>query len=156
MKRRNAHPYYFFPDHYFRQLRELLGQKLIYIAVTDKNGVFASGGLFTLFGNVMQYHLGATADEVVHFSPSKLMMDAAIEFGLVNGASLLHLGGGLGGSVSDGLFRFKKGFGQNYHPYSSLRFIHQPEEYMALKPEDSGFSKNNDYFPEYRYKSAIL
>ncbi len=58
----------------------------------------------------MQYHLGATVTDALYLSPSKLMMDYAIQLALQQGAERLHLGGGLGGSTSDGLFRFKKRF----------------------------------------------
>jgi len=150
MQRRHAHPYYFFPMDYFLSLHKLLGERLILIVVKSAAGEFAAGGLFTLSGGVMQYHLGATADAFVTESPSKLMMDAAIACGKDIKAGLLHLGGGLGGSTTDGLFRFKKGFGRLYHPYTSLRFIHLPSVYEKLREQlGKGFNRNT-YFPEYR------
>ena len=156
MKRRNAHPYYFFPDEYFNQLQHLLGDKLMLVSVLDSDGNWASGGMFTVFGEVMQYHLGATPDAHMPVSPSKLMIEAAIEAGKamaavnMNSVKMLHLGGGLGGSTTDGLFRFKKGFGLNYHPYTSLRFIHLPAVYENLrKALGKGYNRNT-YFPEYR------
>ncbi len=151
MKRRVAHPYYFFPQSYFQRLKELLGESLLFITVSNQSGSFVAGGLFTLFSGVMQYHLGATTSEALHLSPSKLMMDKAIQYGLANKANVLHLGGGLGGSTSDGLYRFKKGFGRQYHPYSSLRFIHLPAVYDKLRAHKAKTSSHHiDYFPEYR------
>ena len=149
MKRRNALPYYFFPDEYFRRLKELLGKRLVLISICNKENEFVAGGLFTLFGTIMQYHLGATVDNYVSLSPSKLMIDSAIDYGLNNGASLLHLGGGVGGSSSDGLFRFKKGFGQHFHRFSTLRFIHNKKAYESLKKK-SKVSMDNQFFPAYR------
>lgn len=150
MTRRHAHPYYFFPDGYFNSLQQLLADKLVYIAITDKEGAFVAGGIFTCFGEVMQYHLGATSDNAVHQSPSKLMMEQAVIYGIAAGAGTLHLGGGLGGSTSDGLFRFKKGFGDGFHPFSSLRFIHLPRIYHLLRKESQAMDAQTDYFPEYR------
>lgn len=150
MKRRMAHPYYFFPDDYFRKLRDMLGDKLLYVSVCDADGRFSSGGLFTLFNPVMQYHLGATLTDQLYLSPSKLMMDAAIAYGKLNNARTLHLGGGLGGSTTDGLFRFKKGFGRLYHPYSTLRFVHDPKRYDELKRQGKFQNTPAEYFPEYR------
>jgi hypothetical protein len=150
MKRRQAHPYYFFPDSYFQALHQLLGARLVFISIMDADGEFAAGGLFTLFDKVMQYHLGATTNKHLYFSPSKLMMDAAIEYGIAKRADLLHLGGGLGGSTTDGLFRFKKGFAEKYHPYTSLRFIHLPAVYEKLKLSLGKGYNRNTYFPEYR------
>jgi len=150
MTRRQAHPYYFFPDSYFDSLQQLLAEQLVYIAITDMAGQFVAGGIFTYFGEVMQYHLGATSNTAVHLSPSKLMIDEAIRFGIAAGAGTLHLGGGLGGSTSDGLFRFKRGFGDSFHPFSSLRFIHNPQVYNLLRKESQVIDPQTDYFPEYR------
>ena len=150
MTRRQAHPYYFFPDSYFNSLHLLLADKLVYIAITDSDKHFVAGGIFTCFGEVMQYHLGATSNMAVHLSPSKLMIDEAIRFGSAAGAGTLHLGGGLGGSISDGLFRFKRGFGDSFQQFSSLRFIHNPQAYNQLRGEPQVNSHHTDYFPEYR------
>lgn len=150
MQRRHAHPYYFFPDTYFSSLRALLGDRLVFISVNDAGGQWAAGGLFTLSGDVMQYHLGATTNRHLHYSPSKLMIQSAIEYGIQQGAAMLHLGGGLGGSTTDGLFRFKKGFAPDYHPYTSLRFIHLPAVYERLKSTMGKAYNRSTYFPEYR------
>lgn len=151
MQRKNAHPYYFFPGEYFHAIRQILGKQLIYISISNFDGAFLSGGLYTLFSNVMQYHLGATTDEALTGSPSKMMIDAAIQTGINNGASLLHLGGGVGASNTDGLFRFKKGFGSTFHPFSSLRFIHNPDVYSLLSAgAPPSPSTPPDFFPAYR------
>jgi hypothetical protein len=150
MNRRNAHPYYYFPETYFQMLRNLLGENLMLISVYDAEGKWTAGGLFTRFGDVMQYHLGATRDEYLSHSPSKLMLDRAIVEGKQNGSQILHLGGGLGGSTTDGLFRFKKGFALKYHPYTSLRFIHLPSVYEKLRAALGKGYNRNTYFPEYR------
>lgn len=151
MKRRAAHPYYFFPQSYFSRLHDLLGDALLFVSVSDSQNNFVAGGLFTTYNQVIQYHLGASTNEDLHLSPSKLMMDMAIRYGIENGASLLHLGGGLGGSTHDGLYRFKKGFGRQYHPYASLRLIHLPHIYEKLKRNHiDKTSVQTAYFPEYR------
>lgn len=150
MQRRNAHPYYFFPESYFLSLKQLLGEKLIFAVVNAPSGEFTAGGLFTHFGGVIQYHLGATMNAYLAHSPSKLMMDGSIEEGKRRAAAILHLGGGLGGSTVDGLFRFKKGFARDYHAYTSLRFIHLPSVYERLKASLGKGYNRNTYFPEYR------
>ncbi|GAB1418917.1 hypothetical protein MASR2M12_16820 [Bacteroidales bacterium] len=151
MNRRKADAYYFFPDSYFNNLQQLLADRIVYISITNSAGKFVAGGIFTCFGEVIQYHLGATSNEAVHQSPSKLMMEEAIRFGIGVGARTLHLGGGLGGSTSDGLFRFKKGFGNYFHRFSSLRFIHHPDIYNRLRKESQAVDSQTDYFPEYRH-----
>jgi len=150
MVRKQAHPYYFFPDDYFEALKNLAGKHLIFISVYEPMGKFTSGGLFTLYGSIMQYHLGGTDNEFLKFSPSKMMIHAAILKGMELGAKLLHLGGGVGANAHDGLFRFKKGFGQLLFPYSTLRMVHLPEVYAFLKKKFPITKPYEDYFPEYR------
>lgn len=135
MHRRNAAQYYFFPENYFSTLKELTTNHLLFISVLMPNGEYISGGLFTLYGSVMQYHLGATTDSAVKLSPSKLVIEAAIQAGIAGGASILHLGGGLGGSKTDGVFRFKAGFSNDRHTYSGLQFIHDPIAYYQLNKQ---------------------
>lgn len=155
MSRRKAHPYYFFPDTYFEALKTLLNEKIIYVAVHNSQNNFVAGGLFTHFGEVMQFHLGATSDIAVRQSPSKMMMDQAIQYGMQAGAKMLHLGGGLGASITDGLFRFKKGFGDMLHQYSSLRFIHNSTQYTNLRKKYITHDLSTAYFPEYRLNTAV-
>ncbi|HMM12736.1 MAG TPA: hypothetical protein PKE03_11640 [Bacteroidales bacterium] len=151
MHRKKAHPYYFFPEQYFHAIRHILGHRLIFIAINDNQGTFLSGGLFTLFGKVMQFHLGATMDQALTGSPSKLMIDAAVQTGINRGAALLHLGGGVGASSSDGLFRFKKGFSSTHYSFSSLQFIHNPDVYTLLASKSTPSpTLPFDFFPVYR------
>jgi len=150
MARRSASKYYFFPEGYFQKLKELLGERLVFVIITDGAGHLVSGGLFTLFGKIMQYHLGATSTEAVEHSPSKMMMDESIVYGKKHGAEMLHVGGGFSANTSDGLFRFKKGFGSHLHPFSTLRFIHHPDVYEKLVQGKPSKAEENGYFPEYR------
>ena len=176
MHRRNAAKYYFFPENYFSKLKELTSNHQVFISVLMPNGEYISGGIFTLYGSVMQYHLGATTDSAVKLSPSKLVIEAAMQAGISSGASILHLGGGLGGSKTDGVFRFKAGFSNDRHTYSGLQFIHDPEVYHQLNKQSVILQekavifhdqpvifheqlfpaitqttyRNPDYFPQYR------
>lgn len=152
MHRRGANSYYFFPKSYFYDLKDLLKENLLFISVISSSGGYAAGGLFFNYSDVIHYHLGATSDKYIHFSPSKLMMDAFIEFAKSNCGQnkKVNLGGGVGSAISDGLFRFKHGFGTHYHEYSTLQLIHLPEIYDELtnKLNDKPYSRS--FFPEYR------
>ena len=83
------------------------------------------------------------------------MIHAAIEEGMKASAKLLHLGGGVGANAHDGLFRFKKGFSQRLFPYSTLRLIHLPDAYNALKKKSSNMNTVENFFPEYRIQQDI-
>ena len=150
MTRKSAYPYYFFLSAYFEKLRNILGDRLVFVTITDADNILVSGGLFTRFGKVMQYHLGATLTEALKHSPSKMMMDESIVYGKSQGAEMLHVGGGFSANTSDGLFRFKKGFGSQLHSFSTLRFVHQAEIYDKLIQDKQQKRKGDAFFPAYR------
>lgn len=146
MERLKADTYYFFPQDYFRRIKSIFQNNLIISTVHDPNGRLCSGGLFIIDGKIMHYHLGCTCNESIQFSPSKLIIAIAIEYAKGNGIRLLNLGGGLGASESDGLFRFKKGFGKIYNEYCTVRIIHDPKVYESLIMQGTG----RKFFPSYR------
>lgn len=154
MNRRNAKEYYFFPASYFSTLKEIAGEHLMLISVISPEGKFVSGGLYTLFHGIMQFHLGGTADEAVGLSPSKMVMDKAIETGRQLNARWLHLGGGVGADSSDGLFRFKKGFAGQKLPFTCVHLIHDSHNYLYLckktNREKEFYEGETGYFPLYR------
>lgn len=150
MARKSAYPYYFFPSGYFEKLKKMLAGRLVFVTITDGDGLLVSGGLFTHFGKIMQYHLGATLTEAMEHSPSKLMMDASIVYGKNHGVEMLHVGGGFSANTSDGLFRFKKGFGSQLHPFSTLRFVHQSDIYEKLVLDRQRKAEDDSFFPQYR------
>lgn len=156
MKRRGAKPYYFYPKDYFYSLKDLAYSNLLFVSIHNyENNSLAAAGLFSFFGDVMQFLFGATADTEIIFSPSKVLIDTAIQIGFDLKASKLHLGGGLGASNEDGLFRFKKGFGNILLPYSTLRFIHQPDIYNFLSSQVIRLDNSCDsFFPLYRFKNC--
>jgi len=92
MKRRKASAYYYFQEIYFSKLRSVLGDHLTFIAVLSKDGELMSGGLFTDYNSLMQYHLGGTIDIAVRHSTSKLMIEAAVQIGLDHQVKVLRPG----------------------------------------------------------------
>ncbi len=152
MMRKRAKKRYFFSLHYFNQLKAMLPESIILVSVVNSKGQMAAGGLFTLVNRLAQFHLGGTNELFVGLSPSKLMMDAAIEACKYRDAHTLHLGGGYGSSSADGLFRFKSGFGHQLHSFSTLRFVHRRDMYTQLLQSNSLAGKDaGAYFPEYRF-----
>lgn len=150
MVRRNAKKYYLFPDGYFMRLKELLGDHLVLIAALDRDGVFMSGSIFTLYNGIMQFHLGGTTDAAVAKSSSKLVMEAAMAAGRQCGCDVLHLGGGLGGS-DDGLYRFKKGFAGSGLNYNCLQLTHNRVKYYhPEQAADAPVVCESSFFPYYR------
>lgn len=167
MIRRKAAPRYLFTENYFSRLRCIAGEHLYFIAVLSPDLEFCCGGLFSHFNRTMQYLFGATVESALNHSPSKLMMEEAISLGINHGAEVLHLGGGVGAGVADGVFRFKQGFAHRRHAFQCLHFIHRPEIYhrlvheqrevlaknqpMLFVAEDSmTYGDHPQFFPSYR------
>jgi len=152
MQRKHAQKRYFFTPEYFQQFKKMLKDSIMLVSVSDTKGEMASAGLFTIVNGLAQFHLGGTSKTFLKESPSKLMMDAAIEACKEKKAFTIHLGGGYGSSNADGLFRYKSGFGHQMHQFSTLRFIHLPEKYAQLLTSTTFKSSNSGaYFPEYRF-----
>lgn len=145
MCRKNASPYYHFPDTYFSRLREISGDHLILISAISPD--YLGGALFTCYNGIMQYHLSGTADNAVKLSPTKLIIETAIAYAREHQVKTLHLGGGAGSLTTDGLYRFKSHFATHSHPFSCLKFIHNPQVYRELCQ-----GKEGAFFPEYRSK----
>lgn len=154
MSRHFAAKRYFLPMEYFWGLKEITEANIFFISVLDSYNNYTAGGLFSLVNGVVQFLYGATANEHVKSSPSKLMIIKAIEWGKQQGATILHLGGGLGANDNDGLFHFKKGFSRQYCDYSTIRIIHNHELYNTLSIKHGNknmeLQNDNDFFPAYR------
>lgn len=145
MCRKHAAPYYHFPDSYFSRLRETTGDHLIFISAVSPD--YLGGALFTRYNGIMQYHLSGTADNAVKLSPTKLIIETAITYAREHQVKTLHLGGGARSLTTDGLYRFKSHFATRSHPFSCLKFIHNPQVYRELCQ-----GKEGTFFPEYRCK----
>lgn len=150
MSRVNAKDYYFFNLKYFKSLlnNPCFNCKLLVAIKDDK---ITAGAIFTITKSIMQYHLAGTREEYFRDTPMKLILDEARLIGNEMGLQYLHLGGGVGGSDEDSLFRFKSGFSKNFFQFSVWNLIVDKEEYDKLVLERK--VKKEDYpnfFPLYR------
>ena len=151
MQRVQASSHYFFPPDYFHRLREITRLHLCVVRIRE--GV-ACGGVFSEVGDLMQYHLGGTADACLEQHPSKLMFHHIRSFARERGVTRLHLGGGVGGQA-DSLFQFKQGFSKITQPFHTWRLPIQPDTYNRLvKNWESAAGTPAEpitgYFPPYR------
>lgn len=128
MARRNAAQKYFFSLDYFMALHQKLKLYIDFIAILSPDGEFAGGGLFSKYKTISQYLYGATNEKYLFYSPTKLMIHAAIKHFQIQSREWLHLGGGYGANDFDGLFRFKKGFSTTHLRYKTIEIFH--EEYV--------------------------
>jgi len=153
MERNSASAFYFFSERYFDELRAMLGDRLHLCTVRGPDGDVAASGLFLLVDGLAEYHLGGTAE--VHFpkAPSKLMFDFVRQWAKDLGATLLNLGGGLGGGGGS-LHRFKRGFSPLEAEFHTVRVVFDDERYNQLANVRDESLRTDDaspgFFPAYR------
>lgn len=151
MQREDASDYYFFPEDYFKRLKDILGEDHIdLLFVKNGNGEAVAGGIFCKNDHIIQYHLGGTKTDYLKKAPSKLLFDGIIKK-YSEKVDYLNLGGGVG-NEEDSLFRFKEGFGKAYRKFSTLRIVNDRQRYNNLCQEYSKEELYNltDFFPLYR------
>ncbi|WP_372948085.1 GNAT family N-acetyltransferase [Mariniphaga sp.] len=150
MQRVNANPSYYFSLDYFRNLINATDfNSVLFVAEADDEII--AGGIFTICNGIMQYHLGGTKNEMLKFSPLKLLIDSARIYANEMGCNYCHLGGGYSGA-NDSLLKFKAGFSKDFFEFKVWRKIinlHAYNELIASKFGDK--IPNADYFPLYRF-----
>lgn len=159
MRRVKAHRSYLFEEEYFTRLASGLGEALELFVVT-LDGAVVAGALFTICGEIVQYHLGGTGDASLKLGPMSLLFDTVRLWASEEGARTMHLGGGVG-SREDSLLHFKKGFSDRRHVFSTWRWVVEPAAYRSLcdrndrrNAELGAPSPSCDYFPRYRCSAA--
>lgn len=147
MKRVGASNYYLFSKEYFKEFltSDCFTTKLLVAKVGNE---LAAGAIFTITGRIMQYHLAATREEYTRLAPMKLILDEARNIGYSRKLEFLHLGGGVGGSDEDSLFKFKSGFSKQRHRFRVWQWIINQVAYNELT--SSIETVDNGYFPLYR------
>lgn len=102
------------------------------VAVARWHGEVAGAYLFYESGGIVQMHLGGTRTAYMSPSPSHMLIHGVALWAKQQGNSVVHLGGGVGGSTTDGLFTFKTGFSPRRHPYRTLRIVVDETRYQGL------------------------
>lgn len=154
MGRSKAGPYYFFSDGYFVDLKGGFGDRLEFWTALSPDGDFAAAVLFLRENGMVQYHLGATSENYLHRSPTKLLLFEVCLRAMEEGRRVVHLGGGRGGRM-DSLFTFKSRFSSTTAPFYTLRSIIMPDAYAGMVEKLGGVIKERDqdtdaFFPAYR------
>jgi len=159
MHRIGAADCYHFEHDYFRSFLDMKGAGAA-LFVCHLDGQPACGGLFTLCGGIMQYHLSATREEFLRLSPVRLLLDEVRLWGQRQGAWAFHLGGGVGGR-EDSLFTFKAGFSDRRHEFLLWQWVLDRQAYQELceaktaRDRERGLeARAPGYFPAYRAPTA--
>ena len=151
MRRVNAKDYYFFSEEYLIHLVENECYRTVILVAYNNEGIPASAAIYTISKNFMQYHLGGTKDFALKDAPIKYIMDEARLLGSSLGLSYFNLGGGVGGSDEDSLFRFKSGFSKSLFQFSVWNLIVDQKAYDNLvKEKNIDKFEHPNFFPLYR------
>ena len=133
-------------------MKSLLAEKLKLVVVKLNNQVIGAS-LFMLHNGIIQYHLSGTSIDGRKFQPSKLILDYMVDWGISQGCTFLHLGGGVGGQ-QDALYKFKKGFAANDYSFYTVRLITNNTIYRNLCSDlnftEAEIDNISDFFPLYR------
>ena len=150
MKKLSAKLSYYFSLDYFRNL--MYSTDFISVLfVAEKDGEIIAGAIMTICNGIMQYHLGGTRNEMLIYSPLKLILDSARIYANEMGCHYFHLGGGYDGE-DNSLFRFKAGFSKDFFDFKVWRKVVDKQIYSDLVARKFGDNiPSSDYFPLYRF-----
>lgn len=149
MDRNKADEYYYFDDAYFSKCVNFFNENILLIEVKYNEKIIAMGFYF-IYGDIIHVHLSGTLSEYQYLSPDYLLQYATSKWGKENDYHLIHQGGGRTNDLEDGLYKFKKQFGNNteFEFYIGKKIWNQPI-YSKLC-EISNIEKEESFFPAYR------
>jgi len=159
MRRVSAKPFYFFNKDFFKKLLNSPDIKAeLYLAIDKESGNIAGGAIFTKKNGIVQYHLSGVKEAYLKDNPIKLLINnVREEVTIADDFKYFNLGGGLGGSEIDDLFRFKSGFSKDFKPFYLWNYIVDDEIYWDLVQKrnfpENVWNKNEElpsFFPLYR------
>ena len=153
MDRDNAVDYYYFRSGFYDSLlHDLKYNSLVFYAAYEGKPIAMAVVLFA--NQQVHCHLLASEKEQQPLAPNNLLLYQVACWGQENGYKTLHIGGGLGCSESDSLYRFKSLF--NKHSDTTFevgRRIFDPEKYeelVAIGNAEGGDETHANFFPKYR------
>lgn len=151
MDRDNARDYYYFKDEFYSTLLNECHDD-IQIFFAEYEGEKISMAIILRRNNQMHYHLSASQFAYRHLAPTNLLLWEAAKWGCNNGCKTFHLGGGLGGSATDSLYKFKKSFNKNHECsfYLGKKIFDQTiYDELVERAKENG-ALNPAFFPLYR------
>lgn len=150
MDRVQAKPFYYFNESYFKNIIDSENfESIVLIAVDNETGQDIAASLFVLTNGIVQYHLSGTKNQFLNLMPTKLLIDEMRIIATQRGYKFFNLGGGLGGSTEDSLFRFKASFSKDLKDFNLWKYIVNEAIYHDLTIKQ-GLIAETQYFPKYR------
>ncbi|WP_462420299.1 GNAT family N-acetyltransferase [Salinicoccus sp. Marseille-QA3877] len=149
MERHNAGQFYYFNKEYFYALKDKFHDDILTISVKFEDEIIAMG-LYFLSGDIIHDHLNGTKPEHLELSPAYLLKYASMKWGVENGYSKIHYGGGVSNAEDDPVLHFKKRFSKHTEfDFYIGKKIWNEEVYDKLC-KMRGMDKDRSFFPAYR------
>src|SRR5699024_391786 len=149
MDRNNASHFYYFNKEYFYALSDKFKKNILTISVKFEDEIIAMG-LYFLSGNIIHDHLNGTNPDYLEYSPAYLLKYASMKWGIENGYSLIHYGGGVSNAKDDPVLHFKKRFSKHTEfEFHIGKKIWNNKIYERLC-ESRGADVSGNFFPAYR------
>lgn len=148
MNKNLASQYYYFEKEHYHSFFESLKDKVT-IFYAKKNNTIIAASIIMVYKGKMSYHLSGSFREFCDLCPTNLLLWQTCCWGIDQGCSTFHLGGGVGGS-EDSLFKFKKAFSKdNPNPFYLGKKIFLKDIYDELVSLRTDL-KDELFFPLYR------
>lgn len=108
MDKLSADLFYYFPDDYYRRLRDTVENS--FLGCVEHEGKIISAAIFMYNGEWGHYHLSGSDRSYLSLSPNNFMLWEAAKELQNRGVKLFHLGGGTNGDEDNSLYLFKRRF----------------------------------------------
>jgi lipid II:glycine glycyltransferase (peptidoglycan interpeptide bridge formation enzyme) len=157
MDRVDAKDFYYFNDDYFEGLinsEDFETETLL--AIHNETGKTIAACMFIKTNKTVQYHLSGASSEYLHLNGVKLLIDNMRIEATAQGYESFNLGGGLGGSIDDSLFRFKSSFSDEFHHFFVWKLIVNQSKYNQLCRKNKVHNHQSSFFPLYRYNEFFI
>ena len=157
MDRKRAADRWYFPERYFADCIEQLGSSRTSLFLAMSAGTVASAYLLMHDFGVAYYHFAGSDPRFFDLRANNAIMYETALWAANSGLKRYHLGGGVGSSEDDPLFRFKAGFSPLRATLFSYGIVHHEPTYRELCEMKSrheiataGAISSSGYFPTYR------
>jgi hypothetical protein len=157
MDRNQAEDRWIFPEQYFGNCHQFLGDSRVTLLFACVENEIAAGAILIHDFATVYYHFSGSDERYYEYSPNNLLVFEAALWGQSNGYRTFFLGGGVSAAPDDSLLRFKSGFSARRAPLYSYWRIHEAKTYERLcrwKEEyeirTNGKPLASEYFPLYR------
>lgn len=151
MDRDEATSYYYFEKEYYEAIFESQNEDVnFFYAMLDEEIISMS--IILKHASQLHYHLSASRYKYRGLAPTNLLLYEVAKWGVSQGCTTFHLGGGVGGDPEDSLFKFKKSFNRNSESkfYIGKKIFDKKVYDMIVESIPSKKKLRDNFFPVYR------